>query len=206
MANPVTPTKNGNRYRFAWGDVVLEIDAAAGARVAKLSLGGADLIVARSRRRPIRPPGARCSGPARAARWTPADVAAAGEDRQRDLHRQHLRGRTSWSTGPADTSIGVSMAKDYSADATSGWIKIEYTINATKAQKAAPWEVSRVPRGGHRLLPRAGRRRSPTGPLTITQQARAEIVWFDDAAEDRDQPERRQAATPTAPAAGKPTS
>ena len=34
VANPVTPTKNGNRYRFAWGDVVLEVDAAAGARVA----------------------------------------------------------------------------------------------------------------------------------------------------------------------------
>ena len=78
--------------------------------------------------------------------------------------------------GPTDTSIGVSMSKDYSADATSGWIKIAYTINATKAIKAAPWEVSRVPQGRHRVLPGGDGHR---GPLTITQSAG--IVWFDDA-------------------------
>jgi hypothetical protein len=80
-------------------------------------------------------------------------------------------------TGPTDTSIGVGMKKDYAADATSGWISIAYTINATKAIKAAPWEVSRVPRGGIAFFP-AGSSVS-AGPLTITQSSG--IVWFDDA-------------------------
>ena len=62
--------------------------------------------------------------------------------------------------GPTDTSIGVSMSKDYAADAGTGWINIAYTINATKAMKAAPWEVSRVPRGGIVFFPARRSRRA----------------------------------------------
>ena len=82
-------------------------------------------------------------------------------------------------SGPTDTSIGVSMGKDYSADATSGWMKIAYTINATKAQRAAPWEVSRVPRGGIVFFPVPSSSAVIAGPLTITQSGG--IVWFNDA-------------------------
>src|SRR5262245_40364941 len=83
------------------------------------------------------------------------------------------------ASGTADTSIGVSMAKDYSADAGSGWIKIAYTIKATKAQRAAPWEVSRVPRGGIVFFPVPSASAVTKGPLTITTANN--IVWFDDA-------------------------
>jgi hypothetical protein len=82
------------------------------------------------------------------------------------------------ATGMTDTSIGVAMAKDYAADATSGWITINYTINAKKAIMAAPWEVSRVPRGGIAFFP-LGSSVTP-GPLTVTQSNG--IVWFDDSA------------------------
>jgi hypothetical protein len=81
-------------------------------------------------------------------------------------------------TGPTDTSIGVSMAKDYSADASSGWMKITYTINATRARRAAPWEVSRCPRGGIVFFPVPGASSVVRGPLTIT--VANNIVWFDD--------------------------
>ena len=54
--------------------------------------------------------------------WTPQTLAAAADDRQRDLHDGSISGTHVVVTGPTDTSIGVSMAKDYSADATSGWI------------------------------------------------------------------------------------
>ena len=80
-------------------------------------------------------------------------MAAAADDRQRALHTGGISGTHVVLSGPTDTSIGVSMAKDYSADATSGWMKIAYTINATKARRAAPWEVSRVPRGGIVFFP-----------------------------------------------------
>jgi len=177
VANPVTPTKNGNRYRFAWGDVVFEIDAAVGARVATLSLGGSNLIV------PV-PTG---TDPTTwgSVFWTSPRSAWTPETWPPPImiDSAMYTGGISATThvalsGPTDTSIGVSMSKDYSADAASGWMKIAYTINATKAIRAAPWEVSRVPRGGIVLFPVGA---SVTrGPLTITQSSG--IVWFDDAA------------------------
>jgi hypothetical protein len=77
------------------------------------------------------------------------------------------------------------MSKDYAADATTGWITIAYTINAARAIHAAPWEVSRVPRGGIVFFP-AGSSLTP-GPLTITQSSG--IVWFDDASKSATSPD-----------------
>ena len=184
VAGPVTPTKTGSRYRFASGDVVLEIDAAAGARVATLSLGGTNLIVP-SGTDPTTWGSVFWTSPRSA--WTPQlwpppvmiDSAAYTGD---------ISGTHVVLSGPTDTSIGVSMRKDYAAD-TSGWIKIAYTINATKMIKAAPWEVSRVPRGGIVFFPLGS---SVTrGPLTITQSSgqSGTIVWFDDAPKTATSPE-----------------
>jgi hypothetical protein len=172
VAGPVTPTKTGNRYRFATGDVVLEIDAAAGARVATLSLGGTHLIVP-SGTDPTTWGSVFWTSPR--SDWTPQTwpppVMIDSAPYTGDISGTHVV-----LSGPTDTSIGVSMRKDYAADA-SGWIKILYTINATKMIRAAPWEVSRVPRGGIVFFPAGS---SVTrGPLTITQSAG--IVWFDDA-------------------------
>lgn len=169
----MTPTRMSNRYRFAFGDVVFEIDAAAGARVATLSLAGTNLIV---------PAGTdpttwgsvfwtspRSDWPA--PMWPPP-VMIDGAAYSGGISGTHVV-----LNGPVDPSLGVSMSKDYAADATTGWMKIAYTINATRAITAAPWEVSRVPRGGIVFFPAGA---SVTrGPLTITQSAG--IVWFDDA-------------------------
>jgi hypothetical protein len=178
IASPVTPTKNGNRYRFAWGDVVLEIDAAAGGRVATLSLGGADLIVPVPAANDPTTYGSVFWTSPRSA-WTPQTwpppvmIDSA-------MYNGGISGTHVVLDGPADTSIGVSMSKDYSADAATGWIKIVYTIHATKGQKAAPWEVSRVPRGGIVFFPLGSS--VTAGPLTITQQSGTpKTVWFDDA-------------------------
>jgi len=178
VASPVTPTKNGNRYRFAWGDVVLEIDAAAGGRVATLSLGGADLIVPVPAANDPTTYGSVFWTSPRSA-WTPQTwpppvmIDSA-------MYNGGINGTHVALDGPADTSIGVSMSKDYSADATTGWIKIVYTIHVQKAQKLAPWEISRVPRGGIVFFPLGSS--VTAGPLTITQQSGTpKTVWFDDA-------------------------
>ncbi len=190
VANPVTPTKNGNRYRFAWGDVVLEVDAAAGARVATLSLGGADLIVPVPAANDPTTYGSVFWTSPRSA-WTPQTwpppvmIDSA-------MYTTAISGTHVVATGPADTSIGVSMAKDYSADATSGWIKIVYTINATKAQKAAPWEVSRVPRGGIVFFPLGLVDHGWTADHHPAEHD-AEDRLVRRRREDRDQPEWRQA-------------
>jgi hypothetical protein len=81
------------------------------------------------------------------------------------------------ATGPTDPGLGVSMAKDYSVDPATGYINIAYTVKASKAIKASPWEVSRVPRGGIVFFPVGSS--LTAGPLTVKQTSG--IAWFDDA-------------------------
>jgi len=170
----VTPTKTGNRYRFTFGDVVFEIDAMVGARVATLSLGGTDAIVSAPAMNDHTTWGSVFWTSPRSA-WTPMTWPPPPMI-DNAPYTGSISGTHALFDGPADTAIGVSMSKDYSADAGTGWINITYTINATKAMKAAPWEVSRVPRGGIVFFPAAS---VTKGPLTITQSNG--IVWFDDA-------------------------
>jgi hypothetical protein len=173
-AGPVLPMQvaGTSTYRFTAGDEILEIDAATGARVSKLSLSGADLLVA-----PATDPttwGSVFWTSPRSA-WTPVtwppSVAIDNGAYSAAISGSHLM-----LMGSTDTSMGVGMSKDYAVDATSGWITINYTIHTTKAIMAAPWEVSRVPRGGMVFFP-VGASTTP-GPLTVTQSAG--MVWFDD--------------------------
>jgi len=74
--------------------------------------------------------------------------------------------------------LQLFVEREPAADA-SGWITITYTINATKAIKASPWEVSRVPRGGIVFFPVGASLNK--GPLSLTQSASG-IAWFNDEA------------------------
>jgi hypothetical protein len=181
VATPVTPTQNGTKYRFAWGDVIFEIDASVGARVSTLSLGGTDIIMPAATD-PTTWGSVFWTSPRSA--WTPMTWPPPTAI-DSATYTGSISGTHALFTGPTDTSIGVGMSKDYSAD-SSGWIKIAYTINATKAIMAAPWEVSRVPRGGIAFFPVGS---SVTkGPLTITQSGTPPIVWFDDASKSATSP------------------
>jgi len=174
-AGSVVPVQvsGSSKYRFSYGDTIFEIDAQTGARVSKLSLSGADMIVT-----PATDPttwGSVFWTSPRLNTWTPEWPPPAAIDNS--PYTATISGSHLLTTGMADTSLGVSMSKDYAADSASGWIAINYTINASKAQGAAPWEVSRVPRGGITFFPLGSS--LTKGPLTVTQTDG--IVWFDDA-------------------------
>jgi hypothetical protein len=171
----VTPTKvsGSNKYRFTAGDLVLEVDQDIGARVDTLSLGGTNLVQTpvsdltqwgstfwTSPRSDWKP-----------STWPPpASIDA--NPYTGGISDNHLI-----VSSATDATMGFSISKDYSLDSASGWIHITYTINATKALKAAPWEDTRVPRGGLAFFP-AGTSLTK-GPLTMTTSSG--IVWFDDA-------------------------
>jgi hypothetical protein len=174
-ASPVTPTKTGDRYRFAWGDVVFEIDAAVGARVGTLSLAGTNLIMTAATD-PTTWGSVFWTSPR--ADWTPVTWPPPAAIDNAPYTTGGISGNRVVLTGPTDTSIGVGMTKDYAAD-TSGWMKITYTINSTRARRAAPWEVTRVPRGGIVFFPVPSASAVVRGPLTITTANN--VVWFDDA-------------------------
>lgn len=177
-SNPVTPTSASNKYRFSFGDVVMEVDAATGARVTTLTLGGTDLIM------PLATDLTTCSSTfwtSPRADWTP------GTDDWPPLvaidsgpYEGFISGTHALFKGAKDPTMGVSMDKDFSADAGTGWISITYTVNTTNAIKAAPWEVTRVPRGGIAFFP-SGAQAMTKGPWkTVTQSSN--ITWVDDTA------------------------
>jgi hypothetical protein len=174
-ANPVTPTQvsGTSTYSFTSGDLILQIDGKTGARVSKLSLSGADMIITTASD-PTTWGSVFWTTPRSA--WTPVTwPPPAAIDN--DPYTMMISGTHLTAAGMTDPSMGFAMLKDYAVDATSGWITINYTIDSTKAQKAGPWEVSRVPRGGIAFFP-LGSSVTP-GPLTITQSGG--IVWFNDA-------------------------
>ncbi len=175
-SGPITPTKVGNIYQFMSGNIVFEIDPQTGGRVSKLALGGADLVMPTATD-PTTWGSVFWTSPR--ADWTPTTndwPPPTAIDNA--VYSGSISGTHVIVTGPTDSTLGVNMKKDYAADA-SGWINITYTINATKAIKASPWEVSRVPRGGIVFFPVGASLNR--GPLGVTQTASG-MAFFDDAA------------------------
>jgi hypothetical protein len=186
MSSAATPTRVGNKYQFTFGDVVFEIDPQVGGRVSKLALAGTDLVVS-SGTDPTTWGSVFWTSPR--SDWTPQTwPPPAAIDNA--AYTGSLSGTHVVVTGPTDSGLGVNMVKDYAADAVSGWITIKYTINATRARRAAPWEVSRVPRGGIVFFPVGSS--LTQGPLTITQSGG--IAWFDDAPRTATSPDGEKCA------------
>jgi hypothetical protein len=173
-ASPIVPVEapSAGLFRFTAGDLILEVDPKTGGRVSKYSLAGADMIMTKATDATTW--GSVFWTSPRLKTWSPEWPPPAAIDN--GAYTASISGSHLMLTGMADATLGVSMAKDYSADSASGWVTINYTINSSKAQKAAPWEVSRVPRGGIAFFPLGSS--VTAGPLTITQSNG--MVWFDD--------------------------
>ena len=176
-SSPVVPTvTSSGRDSFAFGDVVFEVDPKVGARVATLSLSGANMIatIAATDTDNTTWGGVFWTSPQKAwdSNWPPPAALDSNPYTGGITTGNHLV-----LDSGTYTALGVSVSKDFSADAGTSWITIVYTIKATKAVQAAPWENCRVPRGGLAFFP-AGASLTK-GPLTMTESA--SIDWFDDA-------------------------
>jgi len=86
--------------------------------------------------------------------------------------------------GSENAVFGASVEKDFSADDKACSIALRYTIKASKPIAAAPWEITRVPRGGIAFFPQGDSTRLAAGPLSpytsTTAANTASIVWVDD--------------------------
>ena len=179
---PKTDSVSG-RDSFAFGDVVFEVDPKVGARVATLSLSGANMIatIAATDTDNTTWGGVFWTSPQKAwdSNWPPPAALDSDPYTDSGTPGSHLV-----LDSGTYTALGVSVSKDFSADAGTSWITIVYTIKASKALQAAPWENCRVPRGGLAFFP-AGASLAK-GPLTMTQSA--SMVWFDDASKTATSP------------------
>ena len=173
----VTPSLTGtSTYRFVAGDVTFEVDAAVGGRVKTLSLGSTNLIVSSGTATDKTDYGSVFWTSPR--NWKPKDwpPPAAYDQSAYTVTSSdtHLA-----LTGPMDSTMGIGFDKDYSVDGTTGWIKITYTIKSNKAVQVAPWEDTRVPRGGIAFFPQ-GTTAPAKGPFTTQITITDNIVWVDD--------------------------
>ncbi len=191
-SSPVTPTMvSASDYRFtmtACNNLVMDVNPQIGARVTTLKLGSTDII------KPYTctsysPDSTTCPNSSGSTFWTspqtgwsptwPPPAAIDGNAYAPNISGSHLV-----ATGSADTALGASVTKDFSADGGTCWISLLYTIKATKAIQVAPWQISRVPRGGLAFFPK-GTTVTP-GPLatytTTSTATTPNIVWFDDSA------------------------
>jgi len=87
-------------------------------------------------------------------------------------------------TGSKNAALGASVEKDFSADDKNCSITLRYTIKASKPIAAAPWEITRVPRGGIAFFPEGESTRLAPGPLapytTTTSATTPSVIWMDD--------------------------
>jgi hypothetical protein len=84
--------------------------------------------------------------------------------------------------GSIDPTLGAGVTKEISADSGTGWITLTYTINAgaTKAIQAAPWQITRVPRGGLVLFPLVSIITNSNSLTTWTLSPSGGYEWIDD--------------------------
>jgi hypothetical protein len=160
------------KYQFTFGDVVFEVDQSFGARVDTLSVSGTNLVEP-----PVTDPtqwGSTFWTSPR-SEWQPMTWPPPASIDQNPYDGGPMGSHLVVSSG-VDPTMGISVDKDYSVDGASGWIHIGYTIHVTSAFKCAPWEDTRVPRGGIAFFP-AGTVLD-AGPTMLTMTGGA--VWFDD--------------------------
>ncbi|HSY21305.1 MAG TPA: hypothetical protein VK841_04285 [Polyangiaceae bacterium] len=162
------------KYQFTFGDVVFEVDQSFGARVDTLSVSGTNLVEP-----PVTDPtqwGSTFWTSPR-SEWQPMTWPPPASIDQNPYDGGPMGSHLVVSSS-VDPTMGISVDKDYSVDGASGWIHIAYTIHVTTAFKCAPWEDTRVPRGGIAFFP-AGTVLD-AGPTMLTTTGGA--VWFDDTA------------------------
>ena len=199
-SSPVVPTKVTDAdYRFtmtACNNVVMDVNPQIGARVTKLAIGSTNVINPYTCTTYSTSSTAACPNNAGSTFWTSPQSAWDGNASTTGdwppvpevdgsaytpsiTSSNHLV-----ATGTANSSLGASVTKDFSADAGTCWVTLLYTIKATKAIQVAPWEITRVPRGGIALFPLGDSAKLAPGPLasytTTSTTTTPSVVWFDD--------------------------
>jgi hypothetical protein len=188
----VTPSRiSATDYRLEMPacDLVMDVNPQIGARVSALRIGSTNVIKPYGCDSGANDGTAACNNsgstfwtsPQRAwpsGTWPPI-AAIDGNAYTPNVSGDHLI-----VTGSENAAIGASVEKDFSADDKSCSIALRYSIRASRPFAAAPWEITRVPRGGIAFFPEGDGSRLAVGPLspytTITTATTPKVVWVDD--------------------------
>ena len=157
-------------HTIGWDDVSIDVDAATGARVTALRLGGRNLLIG-----PEIDPGNYGStfwtSPQAGWDWPPVPEIDHGPyQASREAGVLVLRGRPS-------AKLGVSVEKRFGADRARGALLSEFRIHnhGAKAARMAAWQITRVATGGLTFFPTGS---GSFAPSTLAVRQTPDITWY----------------------------
>jgi len=187
LVAPTKITEDDYRFNSASCGLQLDVNPKIGGRIAQLTFEKHIVVMPYACHGDSYDGRAACNGsgstfwtsPQRAwpvASWPPV-ASLDGGTYSVQLKRKHLV-----LTSASDEALGANVEKDISIDESRCAVNLRYTINAARSVQLAPWEITRVPRGGIALFPVGETSKFAAGPLAprITISTDAAIAWFDD--------------------------
>ncbi len=176
--------RSTSSYMLEFGDTKFEVDPTRGARIVAFSLGGTNMLVqtALSTGDPVVLNGGSTfwlSPQASWGDWPPV------EEIDSEPYTATVTGSTIDVVGTTATvgSTMVHIEKSFTADLTAGAVDLTYEIHNDGSSVAsyAPWEVSRLPRGGLTFWP--GAKAPDAGARWEFEPTAIEgVYWWDDSA------------------------
>ncbi len=164
----VTPTKTGDLWRFAFGDVVFEVNATKAASVTTFARGGHNVLADGSHFRP---------SPQKAWNWPPPPEIA------QNAYAASQSGTIVTMESQTSTQWGLKAQKRFWASSANDVVTIEYTLTNTSAAPTSwgPWEVSRVNPTGLTFFPEGTT--IPAKPASygglLALQSAGGVAWLD---------------------------
>jgi len=174
-------TADGSRYRWRRGELVLEVDAAIGARVTACALGEANLLIGPEVNE-LNFGSTFWTSPQAQWGWPP--------EREVDSDRYAVSGAGTELAfvGRPGGALGIAVSKrfvvearddgDGGGDGNGGGFTAHYTMEnrSDRARTVAPWEISRHPPGGLTFFPLGGGGILPPTSLGVRQVGG--LAWF----------------------------
>lgn len=173
--------RSATSYVLEFGNTKFEVDPTQGARVVTYSLGGTNLLspLAETAEEALNGGSTFWLSPQSAWDWPP--IAAI----DRDAYTPTVTGTTIDLVGPSATieTSTVHIEKSFSADLAAGAVDLTYSIHNDGAAVApyAPWEVTRLDRGGLTFWPGA-KATAGTVRWEFEPTSMDGVYWWDDSA------------------------
>src|SRR5262245_4012428 len=171
--SPVMPAVAGSLHVLAWDDVRVEIDAAIGARVIALRLGGRNLLSERTAD----------AGNFGSTFW-PSPQSAWGWPPLAEIdhapYQVEVEPAAIAMRSAISPVLGIAVEKRIAADAGRGAVVFDFAIrNRSDASvQLAPWQITRVPPGGLSLFPTGDGASPACPPSSLAVRQALGVTWY----------------------------
>jgi hypothetical protein len=172
--NLSVPTVSGTVTTFTVGDTVFAVDAAKAGRIVTFSLAGKNILTAAKNSQDNNWGSTFWPSPQSAWNWPPPAELDPGP------YTAALCGATLSLTSQTSASLGLSVTKQFSVDAATGVVTIQYGLvnHGTQARSVAPWEITRVAAGGLTFFPMGEGAPTKGAQDLLGLQITGGVAWF----------------------------